>query len=285
MASVIWKGHITFGLVSIPVKLTAAARGETISFNQLHKKDHSRVKQVLYCQAEDAPVSRSELVKGYEYDKGRYVVIDEEDLKKIQPKSARVMEIAEFVKADEVDSVYYETSYYLTPEEAGEKAYTLLFEAMRETGYLAVARIAMHNREHVVLMRPGRFGMILHTMYYQDEVRALDEFRTNGDLVQDKELAMARHLVEALAAPFDPEKYKDNYRESLRKMIDAKIAGEEVVAAPAEQELAPVVDIMAALKSSLSALKKPPVLAAESEEPEQAEVTEIPRKRASGGKR
>ncbi|MEZ5402561.1 MAG: Ku protein [Bryobacteraceae bacterium] len=283
MASVIWKGHITFGLVSIPVKLTAAARSETISFNQLHKKDHSRVKQVLYCQAEDAPVSRSELVKGYEYDKGRYVVIDEEDLKKIQPKSARVMEIVEFVKAEEVDTVYFETSYYLTPEEAGEKAYTLLFQAMRETGYLAIAKIAMHSREHVVLMRPGRHGMILHTMYYQDEVRALDEFRTNDGLVQDKELAMAKHLVEALAAHFDPEKFKDTYRDTLRKMIDAKIAGEEVVAAPVEQELAPVVDIMAALKSSLSALKKPPA-AAEAEEEAPANITEMPRKRASGGK-
>ena len=285
MASVIWKGHITFGLVSIPVKLSAAARGETISFNQLHKTDHSRVKQVLFCQAEDTPVPRSELVKGYEYEKGRYVVIDEEDLKKIQPKSARVMEIVEFVKAEEVDTVYYETSYYLTPDEAGEKAYTLLFEAMRETGYLAVARIAMHSREHVVLMRPGRYGMILHTMYYQDEIRSLDEFRTNPELVQDKELAMARHLVEALAAPFEAEKYKDNYRESLRKMIDAKIAGEDVVAAPAEQELAPVIDIMAALKSSLSALKKPPAIAGGESESETAEVAEMPKKRASGGKR
>ncbi len=282
MASVIWKGHITFGLVSIPVRLSAAARSETISFNQLHKKDHSRVKQVLYCQAEDAPVSRAELVKGYEYEKGRYVVIDDEDLKKIQPKSARIMEIVEFVKSEEVDSVYYETSYYLTPEEAGEKAYTLLFEAMRATGYLAVARIAMHSREHVVLMRPGRHGMMLHTMYYQDEIRSLDEFRTNSDLVQDKELAMAQHLVEALAAPFDPEKYKDNYRESLRKMIDAKIAGEDVVAVPVEQELAPVVDIMAALRSSLSALKKPPAAA---EEAEEIDVVEMPKKRASGGKR
>jgi DNA end-binding protein Ku len=285
MASVIWKGHITFGLVSIPVKLTAAARSETLSFNQLHKKDHSRVKQVLFCQAEDTPVARTELVKGFEYEKGKYVIIDDEDLKKIQPKSARVMEIVEFVKTDEVDTVYFETSYYLSPEEAGEKAYTLLFQAMRESGYIAVARIAMHNREHVVLIRPGRFGMILHTMYYQDEIRALDEFRTNTGLVQDKELAMARHLIEALATHFDPEKFKDSYRETLRNMIDAKIAGEEVVAAPVEQELAPVVDIMAALRSSLSALKKPPAAAESETAAEAIEIIEIPKKRASGGKR
>jgi DNA end-binding protein Ku len=237
--------------------MTAAARPETISFNQLHKSDHSRVKQVLFCQAEDKPVPRSELVKGYEYEKDRYVVIEEEDLKKITPKTAKVMEILEFVPAVEVDSVYLENSFYLEPDEAGEKAYTLLFSAMKETGHTAIAKITMHNREHVVVLRCGKHGMILHTMYYQDEVRALDEFRANTGMVQDKELAMAKSLVAALAGSFEPDKYKDTYRDTLRTMIDAKIRGKEVVAAPVAQELAPVIDIMEALKSSLSALKKP----------------------------
>lgn len=257
MASTIWKGHITFGLVSLPVKLTAAARAETISFNQLHKTDNSRVKQVLYCQAEDTPVNRAELVKGFEYEKGRYVVIDEEDLKRITPSSAKVMEILEFVKSEEMDAVYLESSYYLQPDEAGEKAYTLLFQAMKQTGYVGVAKMTMHNREHVVILRPGRHGMLLHTMYYQDEIRAIDEFRTNGGVVQDRELLMAKSLIEALAAPFEPTKYKDNYREKLQQMIDAKVRGQEVVAPPVQQELAPVIDIMEALKSSLNALKKP----------------------------
>lgn len=276
MASTIWKGHITFGLVSLPVKLVAAARSETISFNQLHRTDHSRMKQVLFCIAEDKAVPRSELVKGYEYEKDRYVVIEDEDIKKIQPKTAKIMEILEFVKSDEMDAVILESSYYVQPDEAGEKPYTLLFEAMKRSGYSAVAKLTMHNREHIVIVRPGKSGIILHTMYYRDEIRATDEFRTNTDMVSDKELTMAKNLIDALSGTFDHEKYKDNYRETLRNMIDAKVAGQEVVAAPQEQELAPVIDIMEALKSSLAALKKPP-----------AEVTEMPapRKRRSGAGR
>ncbi len=275
MASTIWKGHITFGLISLPVKMVAAARAETIGFNQLHKTDNSRVKQVLFCIAEDKQVPRSELVKGFEYEKDRYVVIDDEDIKRIQPKTAKVMEIMEFVKQEELDSVYLESSFYLHPDEAGEKAYSLLFTAMQETGHVGVARICMHNREHVVILRPGKHGMLLHTMYYPDEVRALDEFRTDVSNLKDKELTMAKHLVEALSAPFEPEKYKDNYRETVRKMIDAKVNGKEVVAAPQSQEMAPVIDIMAALKSSLAALKKPPVA--------QVEEESEPKRRRAGG--
>lgn len=263
MASTVWSGHINFGLVSIPVKLVAAARSETISFNQLHKNDHSRVKQVLFCQAEDKPIERAEIVKGFEYEKGRYVVIDEEDLKKIRPQTAKVMEILEFVRAEEVDGVYLESSFYLQPGEAGEKPYTLLFAAMKESGFAAVAKLTMHQREHLVLLRPGRRGMVLHTMYYQDEVRALDEFRADTANLKPQEVAMARGLIEAMQAPFEPEKYTDNYRTTVRAMIDAKVQGNEVVAAPEAQELAPVVDIMEALKRSLAGLRKPPVVETE----------------------
>jgi len=216
------------------------------------------VKQVLFCIAEDKPVPRNELVKGYEYEEGRYVVVDEEDIKKIQPKTAKVMEILEFVDAHEVDAVYLESSYYLHPEEAGEKAYTVRFEALKRTGRAGVAKVTMHNREHVVILRPGRKGIMLHTMYYQDEVRANDEFRTDGGMVKEPEVAMAQQLIEALVVPFEPGKYSDGYRETLKTMIDAKINGQDVVKAPPAQELAPVVDIMDALRSSLSALRKPP---------------------------
>jgi DNA end-binding protein Ku len=258
MAATIWKGHITFGLISLPVRLVSAARSETVSFNQLHKTDHSRVKQVLFCQAEDKPVPRSELVKGYEYEDGKYVVIADEDIKKITPKTAKVMEIMEFVKEKEVDSVYFEASYYLHPEEAGEKAYTVLQRALKDTGRVGMAKITMHNREHVVILRPSRTGMTLHTMYYADEVRSIDEFRTDTTIAKDIEVQIAAQLIDAMEAPFDPEKYKDNYRESLKKMIEAKIKGEEIVEAPAAEEMAPVIDIMQALKTSLAALKKPP---------------------------
>ncbi len=268
MAATTWKGHITFGMVSIPVKMVTAARPETVSFNQLHKTDHSRVKQMLFSASTDQPVPRSELVKGFEYEKDRYVVIDDEDIKKITPKTAKVMEILEFVPAAELDAVYLDSSYYLQPDEAGEKAYTLLFSAMKDSGHFAVAKITMHNREHVIVLRPGKHGILLHTMFYQDEVRATDEFRTNTSMVQDKELNMAKSLVMALAGHFEPEKYKDTYRETLRKMIDAKIQGKDVVAPPAAQELAPVIDIMEALRSSLSALKKPAATAESGDEAE-----------------
>lgn len=278
MASTVWKGHLTFGLVSFPVKLFTAARGETVSFNQLHKTDHSRVKQVLYCQAENKPIERNEIVKGYEYEKDRYVVIDDEDLKKMAPASARVMEILEFVKAPEVDPVYLESSYYMAPDEAGEKPYALLYEALKRSGYVGVAKVAMHNREHIVLFRPGAHGLIMHTMYYGDEVRKTEEFRTDTALVKEKEMALAMSLVEALAGPFEPEKYQDNYRANLNKMIDAKVKGEEIVAPP-QPEAGRVIDIMEALKQSLAIARKPAVSAP------RLEAVEPRKTKAAGGRR
>jgi len=204
MASTVWKGHLTFGLVSFPVRLYSAARSESISFNQIHKHDGSRIKQVLYCQAEDKPIPRSEIVKGFEYEKDRYVVVEDEEIKKVAPATAKVMEILEFVKSDDVDPIYLETSYYMAPDEAGEKPYALLFEALTKTGYAGIAKIAMHNREHIVVLRPGEKGVLMHTMYYTHEIRQVDEFRTDLSLVKDKELALATNLIEALAADFDP---------------------------------------------------------------------------------
>jgi DNA end-binding protein Ku len=256
MASSVWKGHLTFGLVSFPVRLFSAARSETISFNLLHKDDNSRIKQVTYCQAEDKPVPRGELVKGYEYEKDHYVVVDEEDIKKVAPKTAKVMEILEFVKADQVDPVYLESSYYVAPDEGGEKPYALLFQALRDSRYYALAKVAMHNREHIIILRPGAKGILSHTMYYQDEIRQVDEFRTDTSLVKDKELEMAKMLISSLEADFEPRKYHDTYRQNLQQMIEAKIEGKKVVATPAAH-VAPVIDIMEALKKSLAEKRKP----------------------------
>ena len=279
MASTVWKGHLTFGLVSLPVKLYSAARSETVSFNQLHKSDHSRVKQVLYCQVGDKPVPRSELVKGYEYEKDKYVVVDEEEIKKVAPKTAKTMEIQEFVKQSEVDPVFFESSYYLAPDEAGEKPYCLLFEALRRSGYLALAKIAMHNREHIVILRPGKHGILMHTMFYKDEVRHMEEFRTDTSLVKDKELELAMALIDSLTATFEPEKYKDNYRENLKAMIAAKVEGKETIAAPSAQHLAPVVDILEALKMSLAEAKKP--VRSVGGRTAAAEISEIPARAAN----
>ncbi len=260
MASTVWKGHLTFGLVSLPVKLYSAARGESVSFNQLHKEDGSRVRQVLYCAQEDKPIPRSEIVKGYEYEKDRYVIIDDEDIRKVAPKTAKLMEILEFVKDEQVDPVYFESSYYMAPDEAGEKPYALLFDALKRTSRVGVAKIAMHNREHIVILRPGERGILLHTMYYSHEIRKVEEFRTDISLVKDNEIKLATTLIEALAADFEPEKYHDTYRDNLLAMIEAKKAGQEVVETPAPQA-AKVVDILEALKRSLELAKKPPTAA------------------------
>jgi DNA end-binding protein Ku len=281
MASTVWRGHLTFGLVSLPVRLYSAARGETVSFNLLHGKDNSRIKQITYCQAEDKPVPRSELVKGYEYEKDRYVVIEEEDIKKVAPKTAKVMEILEFVKGESVDPIYLESSYYMAPDEGGEKPYALLFAALHQVKYYALAKIAMHNREHIVILRPGKKGILLHTMYYQDEIRQVDEFRTDTELVKPKELEMAKMLIDTLAADFEPEKYHDTYRDNLLQMIEAKKEGQVVVETP-EPHVAPVIDIMEALKRSLAEKKKPirAATAAAGEDQEEAAAEPVAKKRA-----
>src|SRR5215831_10263341 len=271
MAASVWKGHLTFGLVSFPVRLFSAARGESVSFNLLHKPDHSRIRQVIYCQSEDKPVPRTELVKGYEYEKDHYVEVDDEDIKKVAPKTAKVMEILEFVKADQVDPIYLESSYYVAPDEGGEKPYALLFEALRESQFYALAKVAMHNREHIIVLRPGSKGILSHTMYYQDEIRQVDEFRTDTSLVKDKELAMAKMLISSLESEFEPQKYHDEYRLNLQRMIEAKIEGKKVVETPTEH-IAPVIDIMEALKKSLAEKRKPAAAAiAATAEPESVE--------------
>lgn len=285
MASSVWKGHLTFGMVSFPVRLFSAARSETISFNLLHKDDHSRIKQVTYCQVEDKPIARTDTVKGYEYEKDHYVVIEDEDIKKVAPKTAKVMEILEFVKADQVDPIYLESSYYVAPDEGGEKPYALLFQALRESNYYGLAKVAMHNREHIIVLRPGDKGILSHTMYYADEIRQVDEFRTDTSLVKDKELALAKMLISSLEAEFEPQKYHDVYRTNLQAMIEAKIEGKKVVETPAEH-IAPVIDIMEALKKSLAEKRKPAQVAtavAAAEEKE-AVAEEAPKRRARKSK-
>jgi DNA end-binding protein Ku len=281
MASSVWRGHLTFGMVSFPVRLFSAARSETISFNLLHKDDHSRIKQVTYCQLEDKPIARTDTVKGYEYEKDRYVVIEDEDIKKVAPKTAKVMEILEFVKADQVDPIYLESSYYVAPDEGGEKPYALLFQALRESNYYGVAKVAMHNREHIIVLRPGPKGILSHTMYYVDEIRQVEEFRTDTSLVKEKELALAKMLISSLEAEFEPQKYHDAYRVNLQAMIEAKIEGKKVVETPAEH-IAPVIDIMEALKKSLAEKRKPAQVATAAAAAEQAELAaeEAPKKRA-----
>ncbi len=266
MAATVWKGHLTFGLISIPIRLFSAARGERLSFNQLHKECHSRVKQPLFCPTCNRMVERTEIVKGYEYEKDQYVLFTEEEMDKVEPASARTMEILEFVKLEEVDPLYFDASYYATPEEAGAKAYQLLMKAMEQSGYAAIAKLCMHQREYIVVVRPRAKGLTLHTMFYTNEIRQVAEYgQTDKAELKEQEKKLAQQLIESLAAPFEPDKYRDEYQESLRAMIDAKLKGQEVAAVPHPQ-MAPVIDLMEALKKSLAekqaaAVKKPPARA------------------------
>ena len=251
MATTVWKGHLTFGLISIPVRMFAAARGERVSFNQLHNVCHSRLKQPLFCPVCNRNVERSEIVKGYEYDKDQYVLFSEEELDKIEPPSAHVMEIIEFVKLDEVDPLYFVSFFYITPENAGLKAYMLLMKAMQETGYGAIAKLTMHQREHIVVIRPGFNNMTLHTMFYSSEIRAAEAVPSDKIEVKDQEKKLAEQLIASLATPFQPDKYRDEYSDNVRAMIAAKLKGQEVTVA-AQPHLAPVIDLMEALKKSLA---------------------------------
>lgn len=282
MASTIWKGYITFGLISIPIRLFAAARTDRISFNMLHEVCSTRIKQQLYCPTCERVVERSEIVKGYEAEKNSYVLITDEDLKNVAPESSEAMEIIEFVELKEIDPLYFDASYYATPEEPGRRAYQLLLETMQKTGYAAMAKIAMHQREYTVVIRPREDGLTLHTIYYANEVRAIPEYgQTKNTEVKPQEIQLAEQLVKSLAAPFDPEKYDDAYQKRLTEMIDAKREGKAVQETKGKK-LAPVIDLMAALQRSLNQAgteKKP----ASSTDQAEARRNAAPRKRRVAG--
>jgi DNA end-binding protein Ku len=252
-----WKGFLSFGLISIPIRLSPAARTERISFNQLHKVCHTRLKQPLFCPTCNRMVERNEVEKGYEYEKDQYLLFTEDELEKIEPESARTMEILEFVKIDEIDPLYFDASYYAAPEEAGARAYHLLLEAMKKSGYAGIAKVTMHSRENIVIIRAGTNGLTLHTMFYANEIRPAAEYgNTDKTELKEQERTMAVQLIENLAAPFRPDKYHDTYQEGLRTLIAAKAEGQDVVAPPHVSQ-PPAIDLMAALKRSLSETKKP----------------------------
>jgi DNA end-binding protein Ku len=246
-----WKGSLSFGLVSIPIQLSPAARTERISFNQLHKVCHTRLKQPLFCPTCNRMVERNEVEKGYEYEKDQYLLFTEEEFEKIEPESARLMEILEFCKLEEIDPLYFDASYYATPESGGAKAYRLLHEAMKKTGYAGIAKVTMHNREYIIIVRPRENGLTLHTMFYSNEIRAAAESGTEKFEIREQERSLATQLIESLAAKFEPEKYHDTYQDALRTLIDAKAKGQDVIAVPQVAQAAPV-DLMAALKASLA---------------------------------
>jgi DNA end-binding protein Ku len=260
MAASVWSGYLTFGLISMPVRLFSGARSSGISFNMLHRDDLQRVKQQYICPLENKVVERSEIVKGYEFRKDEYIVIEPEEIKKIEPQTAKTMEILEFVKASEVDPVYFESSYYMLPEEAGRRPYALLTKALEESEYVGIAKLTMHNREYTVFLRPHDGGMMLHTMYYAEEVKKVEGFGAPDVELKDAEVKVAHQLIEALAAEWEPEKFHDEFQDNLKNLIQTKLEGGKVVEIEKPKKLAPVVDLMSALKQSLAEMegrKKP----------------------------
>lgn len=257
----IWKGNIRFSLVTIPVRVyTATDSGQAISFNLLSKEGHNPVTYEKKDKVTGQPLKSEDIVKGYQYEPGQYVIIDDEDFAKVRLKSTKVVEIEGFVAANEVHPTLLDSPYFLGPDgEVAAKTYALLAETLKETGRVGVGRIVLRDRETVVLLTPEKKGILMYKLRYPGEVRSINEVPQLLENVQveTEQLKLSKMLVESMAKSFSEIPMKDNYQDALREMIEAKIAGKEIVAL--KQEEAPVVDIMAALKASIEQAKKKPM--------------------------
>jgi DNA end-binding protein Ku len=253
-----WKGAISFGLVSIPVAVYPATEEKSLKFNQLHDEDMGRIRYQRVCEQDGEVVSFEHIVKGYEYEKGRYVVLTDEDFDKVPVESSRLIDILHFVDADDIDPIYYKKTYYLVPEESGVKAYALLRQAMEEDGRVGISKVSFRDREHLAALRFKDDAFVLETMFWPDEIRdaKFDELEKAAEVKPRlQEIQMAKTLIDNLTDDFKPEQYKDEYREALLKVVEAKVDGREIEAAP-EPEESKVVDLMEALKASVEATKQ-----------------------------
>ena len=275
----IWKGAITFGMISIPVKLYGATESKDLAFNTLHAECKSRLKQKRWCPVHDREVTADEVVRAYEYVKDQYIEILDEDLEKMPMPSKHTIELTSFVKQSDIDPVYFERTYYLEPDDIGLKPYALLMRALKTKQVAAVAKVALRNKESLCVLRPSENNLLmLETLYYPDEIRTAEVQAAPDVMVSQPELNMALSLVEMLEEPFDPKKYHDEYRNALLEVIEAKRTGQELVATP-EAPLPQTVDLMAALKASLEAAKKGKAVA------ETAEAAPAPAAAKKGGKK
>ncbi|MGA7915716.1 MAG: Ku protein [Candidatus Acidiferrales bacterium] len=247
-----WRGFVSFGLISFPVRMFPAARSSRVALHQLHSVCHTRLRQPLFCPTCNRMVDRSEVVKGYENEDGKYVLIEPEEIKKITPDSGRAMEILAFVKMSEIDPIFFDSSYFLVPEDAGKKPYQLLVRTLEDTHKVGIAKVTMHQREYTVFLRPYDHGIAIHTMYFANEIREAPGYgKTDGTKLNPKEIKLAEQLVESLSEEFGIKKYHDEFETRLRALIAAKQKGREVAAIP-HPKRAPVIDMMAALKKSLA---------------------------------
>lgn len=253
MAKAFWKGAISFGLVVIPVKMYIATESKTPSFHLLHKKCLTRPKQVLYCEKDDEYFKAEDTVRGYEYTEDEYIVVDESDFRKVPVSTTRTIHIVGFVEEAEVDPIYFYGCHYLEPEEVGAKPFALLRETLIKTKRVGLAKVAFQRREHLCCLRPRRDLLLLHTLHYQDEILPPGIVLPPAEGTP-AEMKMAASLVEAMARPFRPEEYQDEYRVALKKMLEAKMKGEEIKVPKAPK--AKVGDLMTALKDSIAAAEK-----------------------------
>lgn len=254
---VMWKGAISFGLVTIPVKVFGATETRSVGFHQLHDRDHGRIQYRRYCSECGQEVPFEHIVRGHEHETGGYVVISDDELGALEVPSNHTVDILQFVDPSEIDPVYFQRSYYLVPEKMGAKAYRLLRDAMNEGSLVAVAKVAFREKEHLATVRVQGDALTLTTMYWPDEIRqpAFAELETAVE-VRPQELEMASSLIESLSGPWRPQEYRDEYRDALLALIEKKIAGDEITAPAPQAEQAEVVDLVAALKASVEAAKK-----------------------------
>jgi len=288
MARPIWTGAISFGLVNVPVKLFSAVRQKEVRFHMLHAKDGGRVKQKRFCAIEDDEIPYDEVIKGYELSAGRYVPIEPEELEKLDPKTTRSIDIEDFVDLQEIDPIFYDATYYLVPDRGADKPYSLLLTAMQKTGKVGIARMVMRTKQYLCAVRPLENALAISTMQYADEIVStedLDDLPKASAKPSDKELEMARQLVESLSGKFKPEKYKDEYREKVLDLIHKKSEGEEIVAPEAEAAPAKVVSLMDALKKSLAAAGRNEAPMAQGERRHRSQAARTARKPAAKKKK
>lgn len=277
-------GAISFGLVSIPVKLYLAASSESPSFNLLHARCGNRIRQQRFCPVCNAVVERDDLIRGYEVTKDQYVQVTDEELKALEGEASEEIEISEFVPLAKVDPIYFERSYYLGPDRGGEKAYRLLADTMTKVGKVALAKFVLRGKENLVIVRPAQKGLVLHTMYFANEVRSFDEIaKGEAAKISDAESQLAVRLVEELSSnAFEPDKYEDEYAQRVLDLVDKKAEGKKITLARPQAKTGQVIDLMAALKESLgkkAPKQKRPAVQAKSNEPEKV------RKRADSSRK
>jgi DNA end-binding protein Ku len=273
-----WKGAISFGLVSIPVKVFPATEEKSVRFNQLHGTDHGRIKYQRVCAKDGKEVPYQEIVRGYEYEKDRYVVLEEDELDSIPVESSRTIDIDQFVDITEIDPIYFQKTYYLIPEEAGIKAYALLREALTDDSKVGIAKVSFREKEHLATIRVSDKVIVLETMYWPDEIRQTAFEELDKDVkVRSQEVQMARSLIENLTGEWEPDKYGDEYREALLQLIEKKVAGEEIEYVAPPEEAPKVVDLMEALRASVEATKKEK----KAEKPARKKAASSKRKRAA----